>query len=256
MKPYGHFGDPLRPGYVAVLRQELTMDKNIIVIGGESSEDMQRMTRIDEYIVASSGKAHPTVLYISTANGDDRVKITDFTAKYESAGCSVRTLTFFTPPFPSPDHISSLFKQADIIYVAGGNTRAMVAIWREFGAVGLLKEAWENGKVLCGVSAGAICWFEYGHSDSGGAFALITGLGFLPGALCPHFSSEAGREASFVELVRLKDVQPAYAVDDGVALHFKDGRYHETIHNDATKSAYVVTTTPAYLTQLLQVSSG
>lgn len=232
------------------------MTKHIIVIGGESAEDMQRMTRIDEHIVASSGKAHPTVLYISTANGDDRVKIADFTAKYESAGCNVRTLAFFIPPFPSPDHISSLIEQADIIYVAGGNTRAMLAIWREFGTVDLLKKAWENGKVLCGVSAGAICWFDYGHSDSGGAFALIAGLGFLPGALCPHFSSEAGRETSFVELVRLKGTQPAYAADDGVALHFKDGRYHETIHNDATKSAYDVTTAPPYLTQLSQVSSG
>lgn len=149
------------------------MTKHIIVIGGESAEDMQRMTHIDEHIVASSGKTRPTVLYISTASGDDRVKIFDFTAKYESAGCSVRTLTFFIPPFPSPDHMSSLFEQADIIYVAGGNTRAMLAIWREFGVVGLLTKAWENGKVLCGVSAGAICWFEYGHSDSGGAFALI-----------------------------------------------------------------------------------
>ncbi len=232
------------------------MTKHIIVIGGESAEDMQRMTHIDEHIVASSGKTRPTVLYISTASGDDRVKIFDFMAKYESAGCSVSTLTFFIPPFPSPDHMSSLFEQADIIYVAGGNTRAMLAIWREFGAVGLLTKAWENGKVLCGVSAGAICWFEYGHSDSGGAFALIAGLGFLPGALCPHFSSEAGRETSFVELVRLKGAQPAYAVDDGVALHFKDGRYHETIHNDATKNAYDVTTAPACLTPLSQVSGG
>ncbi|MFK9008021.1 Type 1 glutamine amidotransferase-like domain-containing protein [Pseudomonas pergaminensis] len=232
------------------------MDKNIVVIGGESSEDMTRMTRIDEHIVASSGKVQPTVLYISTANGDNRVKIADFTAKYESAGCRVRTLAFFIPPFPCPDHVSSLFEQADIIYVAGGNTRAMLAIWHEFGAVGLLEKAWKNGKVLCGVSAGAICWFEYGHSDSGGAFALIAGLGFLPGALCPHFSSEAGRETSFVELVRLKGVQPAYAVDDSVALHFKNGRYHETIHNNAKKSAYDVTTAPPYLTQLSQVSGG
>ena len=87
-------------------------------------------------------------------------------------------------------------------------------------------------------------------------FALIAGLGFLPGALCPHFSSEAGRETSFVELVRLKGVQPAYAVDDSVALHFKNGRYHETIHNNAKKSAYDVTTAPPYLTQLSQVSGG
>ncbi|MFL1564066.1 Type 1 glutamine amidotransferase-like domain-containing protein [Pseudomonas sp. O64] len=224
------------------------MDKHIIVMGGESPEDMTRMTRIDEQIVSSSGKLHPTVLYIFTANGDDRVKISDFIAKYEGAGCAVTTLTFFISPFPSAEHISSLFEQADIVYVPGGNTRAMLAIWREFGVAELLKAAWENGKVLCGVSAGAICWFDYGHSDSGGAFALVEGLGLLPGALCPHFSSEAGREASFVELVRLQGIQPAYAVDDGVALHFKEGKYHQTIHDGAAGSAYEVSTSGAYLT--------
>lgn len=219
------------------------MDKNIIVIGGESSEDMTRMTRIDEYIVASSGKTHPTVLYISTANGDDRAKIADFTVKYESVGCTVAPLTFFIPPFPNPDHITTMFENADIIYVAGGNTRALLAIWREFGVTDLLKQAQEHGKVLCGVSAGAICWFDYGHSDSGGAFALIDGLGFLPGALCPHFGSEVGRESSFVELVRIKNTHPAYALDDGVALHFKNDEYHATVHNDATGSAYEVSST-------------
>jgi peptidase E len=232
------------------------MTKHIIVIGGESTEDMQRMTRIDEHIVASSGKTHPTVLYISTANGDDRIKISDFTAKYESAGCRVTTLAFFISPFSNANHISSLFEQADIIYVPGGNTRAMLAIWREFAVVDHLKRAWENGKVLCGVSAGAICWFEHGHSDSGGVFALVHGLGLLPGALCPHFSSEAGRETSFVELVQREGIQPAYAVDDGVALHFKDGKYHETIYNDAASNAYKVSTRPPYLAQVLQTSGG
>lgn len=228
------------------------MDKNIIVIGGESAEDMTRMTRIDEHILTSSGKTHPTVLYLSTANGDNRMKISDFIGKYESAGCTVTTLTFFIAPFPSAGQLSSLFEQADIIYVAGGNTRAMLAIWREFGVVKLLKAAWQSGKVLCGVSAGAICWFDYGHSDSGGTFALVAGLGFIPAALCPHFSSEAGRKTSFVELVRLKGIQPAYAVDDGVALQFKNGTYHASIHNDAAGSAYEVRTMPPYLTPLSQ----
>lgn len=226
------------------------MDTNIIVIGGESDAEMTRMTLIDKHIVASSGKARPNVLYISTANGDDRTKISNFIAKYQSAGCTVTTLTFFIAPFPGTDQVSSLIEQADIIYVAGGNTRAMLATWREFGVTGLLKAAWENGTVLCGVSAGAICWFDYGHSDSGGAFALVAGLGLLPGALCPHFRSEAGREASFVELVRLEGIQPAYAVDDGVALHFKNDQYHRLIRNEAQNCAYEVNASPPYLMQM------
>lgn len=226
------------------------MNKNIIVIGGESADERVRMTRIDQHIVASSGKTCPNVLYISTANGDDRIKISDFIAKYESAGCTVTTLTFFIDPFPSADQISALIEQADIIYVPGGNTRAMLATWREFGVIALLKEAWENGTVLCGVSAGAICWFDYGHSDSGGTFALVEGLGLLPGALCPHFSSEAGRETSFVELVQLQGIQPAYAVDDGVAVHFKNDRYHRLIRSEAQSCAYEVSASAPYLTSL------
>ncbi|AZF42393.1 Peptidase E [Pseudomonas sp. R1-43-08] len=176
-------------------------DTHVIAIGGESDDDLKCMTPIDEYIISLTGKAAPVVLYISTANGDDPVKIADFSNKYAAIGCSVIPLAFFIPPFPHAQQISSMFEKADIIYVAGGNTRAMLAVWREFGVTDLLKAAGDQGKILCGVSAGAICWFDFGHSDSGGAFALINGLGMLPGALCPHFNSEEGRKTSFVELI-------------------------------------------------------
>jgi peptidase E len=225
-------------------------DNNIIVIGGESAEEMQCMTPIDDYITSLSGKVNPGILYISTANGDDSVKTADFIKKYESADCKVTKLTFFIPPFPQKEQVASMIAQSDIIYVAGGNTRAMLAIWREFGVIDLLKEAWANGKILCGVSAGAICWFDYGHSDSGGAFALINGLGLLPGALCPHFSSEAGRKTSFVELVRHNEIYPAYAVDDSIALHFKNGNYYKTIHNDELHNSYKINTVSPHVKSL------
>lgn len=226
------------------------IDNHIIVIGGESARDMQHMTPIDEYICSLTDKINPTILYISTANGDDWVKISNFTEKYKGAECTVTSLTFFIPPFPHADHISSLIDQADIIYVGGGNTRAMLAIWREFGVISLLKKAWAKGKVLCGISAGAICWFDYGHSDSGGAFALISGIGLLPGALCPHFNSEAGREASFVEIIFDKNIYPAYAVDDGIALHFKNGQFHKKVYNDASCSGYEVNARSSYVKPL------
>ncbi|QFG30014.1 peptidase E [Pseudomonas umsongensis] len=225
-------------------------DKNIVVIGGESAEEMKFITPVDEYIRSLTGKFNPSVLYISTANGDDSVKITEFTEKYESAGCTVTRLAFFTAPFPCKKNVSSLVDQADIIYVAGGNTRAMLAVWREFGLISFLEEAWAKGKILCGVSAGAICWFEFGHSDSGGAFALINGIGLLPGALCPHFNSEAGRETSFVQLICHKDIHPAYAVDDGIALHFKNGLYHTKIHNDMSCNGYEVNTQSPHVKSL------
>jgi peptidase E len=223
---------------------------DIVVVGGESNADEKAMTPIDEYIIALTGKASPVVLYISTANGDDPLKISDFKNKYASAGCSVTSLTFFTPPFAHTYKTSSMFEKADIIYIAGGNTRAMLAVWQEFGIIDLLQQARDNGKVLCGVSAGAICWFDFGHSDSGGTFALIRGLGLLQGALCPHFNSEKGRKTSFVQLVCHERIHPAYAVDDGIALHFKNGRYHKTIHNDAACNGYSITVQLPHVTPL------
>ncbi|AZF37235.1 Peptidase E [Pseudomonas sp. R4-39-08] len=225
-------------------------DTHVIAIGGESDDDLKCMTPIDEYIISLTGKAAPVVLYISTANGDDPVKIADFSNKYAAIGCSVIPLAFFIPPSPHAQQISSMFEKADIIYVAGGNTRAMLAVWREFGVTDLLKAAGDQGKILCGVSAGAICWFDFGHSDSGGAFALINGLGMLPGALCPHFNSEEGRKTSFVELICNQRIQPAYAVDDGIALHFKNGSYQKTLYNDATCSGYAVAVRSPHLTRL------
>lgn len=225
-------------------------DNNIVVIGGESDDDMKCMTTIDEYIISLTEKIAPVVLYIPTANGDDPLKILDFRNKYSEAGCSVIELAFFTPPFLHSQQISSMFERADIIYIAGGNTRAMLAVWREFGVINLLKEARDQGKILCGVSAGAICWFDFGHSDSGGAFALVHGLGLLRGAMCPHFSLEEGRRTSFVELICDQNISPAYAVDDGIALHFKNGRYHKTLHNDPARSGYAVTARLPYVTRL------
>ncbi|PRA55684.1 MULTISPECIES: peptidase E [Pseudomonas] len=225
-------------------------DMNIIVIGGESDNDVKCMTPIDEYIISLTGKKAPVVLYIPTANGDDPLKISDFKSKYAGAGCKVTALALFTPPFPHAQKISSMFEKADVIYVAGGNTRAMLAVWREFGVIALLKEARDQGKILSGVSAGAICWFDFGHSDSGGAFALVHGLGLLRGALCPHFNSEEGRETSFVELICNHQINPAYAVDDGIALHFKNGSYHKTLRNNATCSGYAITVQQPHVTRL------
>ena len=199
-------------------------NNDIVVIGGESDNDMKCMTLIDEYIISLTKKKAPVVLYIPTANGDDPLKILDFRNKYSEAGCSVIELVFFTPPFLHSQQILLMFERADIIYIAGGNTRAMLAVWREFGVIDLLKEAGDQGKVLCGVSAGAICWFDFGHSDSGGTFALIHGLGLLRGALCPHFNSEEGRETSFVELICNQHINPAYAVDEGLSDFLCAGR--------------------------------
>ncbi|WAT11064.1 peptidase E [Rouxiella badensis] len=208
---------------------------HIVAIGGETAADMQQITAIDRYILSLSQKESPQILYISTASGDVPERIEQFEKKFASAGYLVESLSFFRTPYPTVKQIDEMIARAEVIFVAGGNTRAMLAVWKEFSIDQQLKSAMRHGTILCGVSAGAICWFDLGHSDSGGGYSLIPGLGLLTGVMCPHFGSEEGREESFSALLAEQNILPAYAADDGVALHFRDGKLHKIIRTDAAE---------------------
>ena len=117
----------------------------------------------------------------------------------------------------------------------------MLAIWRVHGFDGILREAWESGIVLCGASAGMICWFEAGVTDSFGPqlAAMRDGLGFLAGSACPHYDGEERRRPVYTELVR--DGFPAgYAADDGVGLHFAGTELVESVTCRPGTGAYRV----------------
>lgn len=219
----------------ATVEHTVPYQANIVVIGGESAADMQQITPIDSYILALTQKETPKILYISTASGDVPERIAQFQQKFSSAGYEVSSLALFRTPYPTAKQIDAQIAEADVIFVAGGNTRAMLAIWREFSIDQLLKSAMRHGTVLCGVSAGAICWFDLGHSDSGGGYSLIPGLGLITGVMCPHFGAESGREESFNTLLAEQSIFPAYAADDGVALHFRDGKLHDVIRTEVAE---------------------
>jgi peptidase E len=110
----------------------------------------------------------------------------------------------------------------DVIYVGGGNTRSMLAVWREWGLPEILREAWESGIVLAGRSAGAICWFAQGVTDSVADVLLpLDCLGFLPGSCCPHYDGEVDRRPSYHRLIFENEILPGVAIDDGVGVHFR-----------------------------------
>ncbi len=152
-----------------------------------------------------------------------------FYAAFSTLPCRPRHLSLFR----QPPNLEAIVSECDIIYVGGGNTRNMLAIWRASGMDALLHRAWENGTILCGLSAGAICWFEQGHTDSAGSLDAMECLGFLPGSCTPHYDGEPGRRPSYHALVQQGALQAGYALDDGAALHF--------IGN---KVAHVVTSRP------------
>jgi dipeptidase E len=159
----------------------------------------------------------PRVLWVGTASAEHPWYALDV---YDQlAGCAdVRRADFF--PWP-PEDLRDLVLSSDLIVVGGGNTANMLAIWRVHGFDALLRQAWEQGTVLTGVSAGMICWFEAGITDSFGPqlTGMRDGLGFLAGSACPHYDGEELRRPVYRKLV--DEGYPAgYAADDGVGLHF------------------------------------
>jgi peptidase E len=151
----------------------------------------------------------------------------------------VTHLSFY--PWP-PDGLRALALAQDVIFVSGGSTANMLAVWRVHGFDRVLREAWENGVVLAGWSAGMICWFEAGVTDSFGPelAGLHDGLGFLPGSACPHYDGEAARRPMYERLVR-EGFPAGLALDDGAGAYYRGTELVEIIASSASAAGYRVT---------------
>jgi dipeptidase E len=126
--------------------------------------------------------------------------------------------------------------------VGGGNTRAMLAVWREWNIDKILRKAWQSGILLAGMSAGAICWFEYGGSDSNFVDKLspLKGLGFICGSCTPHYDGELNRRPDFHQLVKNNELPPGIGIDDGAAVLFEEQQIIEVVASKTTAKAYRV----------------
>jgi peptidase E len=154
---------------------------------------------------------------VPTASGDAVRYVANFYRAYRELDCRPSHLTFFER---TPD-LRSMILEQNVIYVGGGNTKSMLAVWKEWGFDAILREAWEKGVVLAGISAGAICWFEQGITDSfADELKVINCLGFLKGSCCPHFDGEPERRPSYHKLLLNNRILPGYALDDCAAIHF------------------------------------
>jgi peptidase E len=212
------------------------MERHIVGLGGGGDTDEQTAL-LHDYILGLVGKGRPKVLWVPTAVGDDA----EATAWFDEAftpRADVRVLPVF--PWP-PERVRELILEQDAICVCGGNTANMLAIWRVHGIDGYLREAWEQGVVLWGQSAGMICWFEAGVTDSfGPALDGMDCLGFLPGSACPHYDGEAERRPRYRALVD-GGFPEGVAADDGVALHYAGTELVEAVTCRPGASAYRVT---------------
>jgi len=158
----------------------------------------------------------------------------------ELAGAELSPLSFW--PWPPAD-LRELALAHDVIFVGGGNTANLLAIWRTHGFDAILREAWESGVLLCGWSAGMICWFEACVTDSFGPQleGLRDGLGFLPGSACPHYDGEDLRRPVYERLMR-EGFPAGIALDDAAGAHFVGIELREVVASTATAGGYAVST--------------
>jgi peptidase E len=174
-------------------------------------------------ISAARRRERPRVLFLGLAHGDAESRQYRAYKMFSKLGCDITTLPFF--PFEMKRDYAAEAKAADLIYVGGGNTPAMIAVWREFGFDGALHDAWRGGTVLSGISAGANCWFEDYVTDSVPGGGVRAGLGWLPGTFCPHLDSEPWRAPLLAGVTRA----PAYGVREGAMMIARPGAAPEFV---------------------------
>lgn len=215
------------------------MKKHILAIGGMAlPPDLDNLLLV-EYFLAQARRKKPRVLYIGTATGDSETGKLRFYAGFSQFDCKPSHLPLFAR---TPRDLESLILEQDAIFVGGGNTRSMLAVWRDCGLDRHLRLAWERGVVLGGGSAGSICWFDYGVTDSiAGPLTALPCLGFLAGSNCPHYDSERDRSPAFRKMVASGRIPEGVAADDGVALHYVDGRLARVVSSRPRAKGYRVT---------------
>ena len=211
--------------------------RNIIAIGGGGFGGSPGQGIIEQYILNQTRKKRPKICFIPTATGDNEAYKVNFYSTFTKLNCEPTHLDFFKR---TPD-LKKLILNQDVIFVGGGNTKSMLAVWKEWKLDKILKEAYRNGIVMSGVSAGAICWFQNGITDSWASeLKIMPCLNFVRGTCCPHYDEEPERKPFVKNLLDRKKVKKIYAVDGGVALHIKNEENFKSVVFRKTNSCYAV----------------
>jgi peptidase E len=193
---------------------------------------------LEDELLRLAGVERPRVRFLCTAAPQDAWRVVGFYEAFSVRRCDPAHVELFGVP----EEPLARLAEADVVYVSGGNSVNMLAVWRVQGAAEAVRAAWERGAVLGGWSAGGCCWFESFVTDSFGAELqpYREGLGLVPGSFCPHYDSEPARRPAYEQLVR-DGLQPGYAADDGAAAVFGDEGFVEAIAQRPGASVYRVT---------------
>ena len=221
------------------------MDKRIIAIGGGEIRNKTTL-EIDRYVSSlakiHAGEKRANALFIGTASHDSMPYFNSFRKTYTSVFDIKAEVALMVYGEMNFDKIADKINNADCIYIGGGDTLFMLEKWKELGVDKLIVDAYNQGKIICGLSAGAICWFKTMYTDSlmlsgsSDEYAIRQGLGVLDGALCPHFNE---REKDFIPAMKEFNLESAYAVENDCAIEFVNGKFSKSI--SAGGKAYLIT---------------
>ena len=184
---------------------------------------------LDDFVLSLTRRKRPRVCFVATASGDSK----SYVARFYRAFSAPRAVPSHLPLFARDADFRTVRRRLldqDVIYVGGGNTANLLAVWGLHGIDRVISEAWRRGVVLAGISAGMLCWFESGLTDSLGPLApLHDGLGLLRGSACPHYDGEPKRRPTYRRFVAKRRLPAGYAAEDGAALHFVGTRLTECV---------------------------
>jgi peptidase E len=208
-------------------------ETNIVAIGGGAFRYNERYrpapSALTRYALSLTGSETPAVTALHTATGDPPERIAAFYHAFAGTGARASHLALF--PMPNHDDVRAHLLAQDAVFVNGGSVVNLLACWNAHGLGLLLREAWEAGVILFGVSAGMLCWFDCGITDSfrPELDPFRDGVGLLPGSACPHYDEEPNRRPVYQRLVGDGTLPAGFAADGGVGLHFRDGTLHAVV---------------------------
>ena len=213
------------------------MKKHIIAIGGGGFNRKNSSYLIEEYILNLTKKDSPKICFLPTATGDDNSYIVRFYSIFSHLNCKPSHIEFFKRTTDLKQHIM----EQDVVFVGGGNTKSMLAIWDDWGMSEILNDAYNEGVIMSGVSAGAICWFTRGITDSwDNELRMLPCLDFIRGTCCPHYDEEPSRIPYVKKILLEEKVNNCFSIEGGSAMHFIDGKPFKNVSFKKNKNTYNV----------------
>jgi peptidase E len=220
----------------------LRPERTILAMGGGGFSMEPDNPALDDFALSLTARPRPAICLLPTAGGDSEEQIRRFHEAFDDKPCEPTHVSLFRRGRQRVPLRAHLLAQ-DVIYVGGGSLVNLLAIWRAQGLPDILREAWRRGIVLAGLSAGSMCWFEWGVTSSFGEPAVAPGLGFLPGSNSVHWDGEPDRRPVYLAAVASGEVPGGWGAEDGVGLVFHGTRLAEVVSSRPHARAWRVADT-------------